>query len=285
MNQRIAVFGAGAIGTAFAFHLARAGHAVTVVARGARLAQLRKDGGIVTAAGARADVVVADALDVDVEFDLLLVTVLAPQVAAVLPQLTASRARRVMFMFNTFDPIAPLREAVGADRFAFGFPGGVFSLIKDGRIDHVVRRGTTVDDGVFASLFSAAGIPTETTPDMHAWLRSHAALVVGMMSVGVRAFERGRGATWSEAMDAAVATKAAFALVRELGHPVLPSMAAAVGASPTLLLALSLWAGSRARLLIDLGALGPHEPRMLIDQMVATRPTSKAAAALAKIRP
>lgn len=284
-RQRIAIFGAGAIGTAFAFELARAGHAVTLVARGARLAQLRTDGGIVTHDDRRADVVVVDAFDVEEVFDLVLVTVLAPQVSAVLPQLRASRARRVMFMFNTFEPIAPLRDAVGPDRFAFGFPMGVFCLIKDGRIDHQLRGGTTVDQAVDAVLFSAAGIPTTTTNDMHAWLRSHAAFVIGMMSVGVRAFAAGRGATWSEARDAAVATMAAFALVRALGHPVLPSMVATVAAAPTTLLTVALWTLSRTRVLIDLGALGPHEPRMLIDQMLATQPPTTTAAALARLRP
>ena len=67
-RQRIAVFGAGAIGTAFAFELARAGHDVTVVARGARLAQLRGDGGIVTHDGRRADVAVVDSFDVEAAF-------------------------------------------------------------------------------------------------------------------------------------------------------------------------------------------------------------------------
>ncbi|HEY1097466.1 MAG TPA: 2-dehydropantoate 2-reductase N-terminal domain-containing protein [Myxococcota bacterium] len=285
---RIAVFGAGAIGTAFAFQLAHAGHAVTVVARGARLAQLRRDDGIVTRDGRRAAVVVADGLDEDVAYDLLLVTVLAPQVAAVLPQFVASRAKRVMFMFNTFEPVAPLRDAVGADRFTFGFPGGVFSLIKDGRIDHVVRSGTTVVDDEHAALFSAAGIPTVTTPDMHAWLRSHAALVVGMMSLGVRVSTRGSGATRAEARDAAVATKQAFALVRRLGHPLLPSAIAVLATLPTSLLTFTLWALSRTKILIDLGALGPHEPRMLIDQMLAASSSSSlssSVAALARIRP
>ena len=51
----IAVIGVGGFGSTFAFHLARAGHAVTVVARpgSARLEQLRRDKGVVTKDGVR----------------------------------------------------------------------------------------------------------------------------------------------------------------------------------------------------------------------------------------
>lgn len=281
---RLAIVGAGAIGTAFAFELARAGHDVTVVARTSRLAALRRDGGIVTHDGRRASVTVHERLDVDSAYDLVLVTVLAPQVDALLPTLRESRAQRVMFVFNTFDPIAPLKAAVGVERTTFGFPMGIFSLLKDGRIDHVVRSGTTVERADDAALFSAAGIPTTTTPDMHAWLRSHAALVVGMMSIGVRAFSTQRGARWREADDAARATQQAFALVRALGHPLLPGAVDVMARAPRLVWAAFFFLTSRTPLLRDLGALGPHEPRMLIDQMLAL-PQAGGAAALAALRP
>ncbi|MET0405094.1 MAG: 2-dehydropantoate 2-reductase N-terminal domain-containing protein [Cystobacter sp.] len=283
--KRIAVLGAGAIGTAFAYQLAQAGHAVTVVARGARLEQLRKDDGIVLVDGRRATVSLAPGLPPAEDFDLVLVTVLSPQVPAVLPGLAASAARRVMFMFNTFEPIAPLREAVGAHRFTFGFPGGVFSLLKEGRIEHQVRAGTTVIAAEDAALFSAAGIPTVTTPDMHAWLRSHAAFVVGMMAVGCRSVATGRGATWVEARTTARAIRQACDLVRGLGHPILPSGIRTASALPEALWALVLWLGSRTKVLRDLGALGPQESRMLIDQMVTVAPPTARLDALRAIRP
>jgi 2-dehydropantoate 2-reductase len=49
--MRVAVFGAGAIGGVIAARMARAGHAVTVVARGAHLAAMRARGLTVTSAG------------------------------------------------------------------------------------------------------------------------------------------------------------------------------------------------------------------------------------------
>ncbi|PCC74935.1 2-dehydropantoate 2-reductase [Nannocystis exedens] len=99
--MKIAVIGPGGIGSTFASQLARAGHEVTVVARTKRLAQLQRDGAIVTAKGERAAVQVSAALDPSVAYELVLVTVLASQVDAVLPALRASAAKSVMFMFNT----------------------------------------------------------------------------------------------------------------------------------------------------------------------------------------
>ena len=120
----IAVIGVGGIGSTFAFQLARTGgHEVTAIARpgSPRLEQLKRDGGVVDVKGERAEVCVADRLDEEVPYDLVLVTLLSHQVEAVLPELRRSAAKWVQFMFNTFDP-ERLRDAVGADRCSFGMP-------------------------------------------------------------------------------------------------------------------------------------------------------------------
>lgn len=282
-SLKIAIVGAGGIGTAFAWQLRKAGHDVTVVARGARLAKLRKDGGIVHVDGGRVDVDIVEALDTAVVWDLVLLTVLAPQVAAVLPTLSASAAKTVMFMFNTFEPLQPLQDAVGA-RFAFGFPGGVFSLLVDGRLNHRLLPGTTVTHASWAKVFADAGITTGTTDDMHGFLRSHAAGVVGMMAAGCAIVASGGAPlSWAQAKPYAVATSTAFRLVRRLGHRVTPAPFAAIGRLPVVVLTALLWALSRTQQQRDLGALGPHEPRMLIDQMTAACPGETAT--LLAIRP
>jgi 2-dehydropantoate 2-reductase len=123
-SLRIAVLGAGRIGSALAFQLARIGtHNVTVVARpgSARLEQLSRDKGVVNIQGERADVHVAESLDEEVPFDLVIVTVLTHQVGVVLPSPRRSAARCVLFMFNEFKP-ERLRDAVGPERASFGFP-------------------------------------------------------------------------------------------------------------------------------------------------------------------
>lgn len=282
-GMQICVVGAGAIGSTFAYRLAAAGHAVTVVARGARLERLRRDGAVVLTSGERAAVQVCDELDVRVVYDLVLVTVLAPQVAAVLPVLRASAGRTVMFMFNTFEPLGPLRDAVGARRFAFGFPGGVFTLLLDGAIRPQIRAGTVTDDGAWARVFTEAGVPTVVEADMHGWLRSHAALVIPLMSLGTVALARGAGVTWREASAYAAAMVDGFRVVRELGHEVKPALVGAVSRLPRLVVRALLWLMSRTQMQRDLGALGAAEPRMLIDMMTAAAPGRTAA--LLAIRP
>lgn len=281
--MKIAVVGTGAIGSVFAYQLSKAGHDVTVVARGARLARLQSDGAIVLASGARAAVRPLPALDVETPYDLALVTVLAPQVGAVLPALRESAARRVMFMFNTFEPLEPLRDAVGAERFVFGFPAGVFAILADGRVTPTIRAGTTVGEAAWAKVFSDAGIPSVVEADMHAWLRSHAALVIPLMSMSTVVYARGAGVSWREASAYATAMAQGFRVVRGLGHRLMPSMVAALAALPRAVVAAMLWAVSRTAMLRDLGALGPAEARMLVDMMTAAAP-GKTAALLA-VRP
>jgi 2-dehydropantoate 2-reductase len=281
--MKIAIVGPGAIGSTFAFQLSRAGHEVTVVARGARLEQLQRDRAVVTTSGERADVQVANSLVPSTAFDLVLVTVLAPQVAAVLPALRASSARKVMFMFNTFEPLEPLRDAVGADRFAFGFPGGVFTLLKDGRIAPQIRRGSVTNDSTWAKTFTAAGIPTDVEEDMQGWLRSHAAMVYPLMAIGVLVCSRGAGLTWREAGLHADALFAGFRIVLAMGNDVRPKVLAWLSRVPRVVAAQLLWLMSRTRMLRELGELGAAEPRMLADMMSAAHP--ELAGPLVPVRP
>jgi 2-dehydropantoate 2-reductase len=96
-SLRIAVMGAGNIGSLFAYQFARVGgHDVTVVARpgSARLTQLQRDAAVVKVNGDRANVRVSDALDEATAYDLVIVTLLAHQVNAVLPALKQDRNSR-----------------------------------------------------------------------------------------------------------------------------------------------------------------------------------------------
>ena len=281
--MNLALIGPGAIGSTLAFQLSRAGHQVTVVARGERLRLFEKEQAIIRTDGERAAVTVCAQLDPAIAYDLVLVTVLATQAGAVLPSLKASGARKVMFLFNTFDSIAPLREAVGAQRFSFGFPGGIFCLLLDGRIRPTIRAGTTVDDPQTAALFEGAGIPTVIEPDMQSWLRTHAAMVAPLMSIGVIAHAQRRGVTWAEARAHAHALRTGFDLVQVMGNVWVPKSLGTLARLPRVLQTFLLWAMSRTTMIRELGALGTTEPRMLIDMMTAARP--ELAAPLVAIRP
>ncbi|WP_437530105.1 2-dehydropantoate 2-reductase N-terminal domain-containing protein [Sorangium sp. So ce726] len=272
--MKIAIIGAGRIGSTFAFQLARAGHEVTVVARGERLEQLRRDGAIVSATGERAAVRVSAALDATAAWDLVLVTVLAFQVDAVLPALAESAAKSVMFMFNTFEPLGRLRDAVGPARFAFGFPA-ILATLEDGKLtSKVVTRGmvTTVTDAAWAKVFTDAGIPAVVHADMESWLRTHAALVVPAMVAVITAHAREAGVSWAEAMNLARAMEEGFRVVRHLGNTITPEPMVTLSRLPAPAVAALLWGLSRIDAVRKTGAAGPGEPRMLIDAMAAAAP-------------
>jgi 2-dehydropantoate 2-reductase len=270
-DMQIAIYGTGPIGSTFAFHLARAGHDVTCIARGARLAQLRSEGAIVTVSGQRAPVKPAETLEAATPFDLVIVTVLAHKVDAVLPALQASAARTIMFMFNQFESLDRLRDAVGAQRFAFGFPA-ILAGLQEGKLQaKIYARGQTsiASEARWAELFSAAGIATTVEPDMQGWLRTHAVLIATMMPMAVQAHDRGAGIGWGEAMTYARALREGFALVERLGDRIKPGAMRALQKAPTLAVAVLWWVFSRTRLARDIGAIGPAEPRALADAMIA----------------
>jgi 2-dehydropantoate 2-reductase len=266
---RIAIIGAGAVGSAFALQLARAGHDVTVVARGKRLDQLRRDGAIVTTAGERTPVQVSAALDPTIDFDLVLVTVLAAQVDALLPVLSASAAKTVMFMFNYFAPLSRLRSAVGGTRFAFGFPA-VLARLDEGRLAaQFYARGirTTVTHAAWAKVLSDAGIRSIVHPDMEAWLHGHVAFMVPMMIAATMAYTRGAGVSWRQAKGLARALDEGFRAVRDLGYVITPAPLAVLGRMPLVVMTLFIWTISRLDSVRQIGAGGSGEARALIDAM------------------
>jgi 2-dehydropantoate 2-reductase len=272
--MQIAILGPGGIGSTFAFQLSRAGHDVTVIARGKRLAQLQADAAIVTGAGERAAVKVLGALDPSMPFDLVLVSVLSPQVDAVLPALTASSAKTVMFMFNTFEPLSRLREAVGEARFAFGFPA-ILATLDDGKLNaKIINRGQTsiTSDPTWARVFTEAGITTAVEPHMESWLRTHAAFVVPFMVGAATAYTRKAGLSWRESFKLSRAMNEGFTLVRRLGNTLTPLPMAVMSWLPSAGVAALLWGATRVPALRNSGVAGGTEPRALIDSMQATAP-------------
>ncbi|WP_081907425.1 MULTISPECIES: ketopantoate reductase family protein [Luteibacter] len=130
--MKIILIGAGRIGSVLAFHLARAGHDVTVVARGKRLDALRREGAIVTVEGRRAPVSMLAELDPATPYDLAIATLPEHQIGDLLPSLAASQAKTILLMFNTFEGTARYRSVIGAERFAFGFPNMTSALVDRG---------------------------------------------------------------------------------------------------------------------------------------------------------
>ena len=272
--MKIILIGAGRIGSAVAFCLAKAGHDVAVVARGARLATLSRDGAIVAVDGQRMPVKVEAAFDPAIPYDLAIVTVPEHQLAPLLPALSASRANTILLMFNTFQGTEPYRTLVGAERFAFGFPNMSAYLVDQRLRFRVDGPGmvTTMSNAVLAKRFKEAGMPCEVEDDMDAFLRSHVALVVPLFLAALLTWRRATQLTWSEARQLEVAWTEGFELVRGLGHTPKPRLLATLLDMPSFARTGVLWLLSRSRPVKDLGEFGPTETRALIDAMAAAAP-------------
>ena len=268
----IAVIGVGGIGSTFAYQLARAGHDVTAVARpgSRRLQQLHRDQGVLCTSGERAALRVADRLDDEVPYDLVVVTTLSHQVDAVLPALERSKARCVHFMFNIFDP-ERLRTAIGEDRCSFGMPFVMANLDAEGMLHSTITdsRKTLHGDKRWVALFNAAGMPSAFEPDMPLWLRCHVPLCIAFESISVAGQRRGGGASWAEAMTVARGVHGGFAIIQGLGRRLYPASKSVIHASPTAVLAGFLWSVSRIASFRDLLATGENECRALADDLVS----------------
>ena len=277
---RIAVLGAGKIGSTFASQLARiGGHDVTVIARpgSVRLQQLQRDDAIINVKDERASVRVSSMLDEQTPYDLVIVTLLAHQTDALLPTLKRSAAKCIQFMFNTFHP-ERLQEAIGAERCSFGMPFVQATLDGDGRLKATIGAAgqkTIMSQQRWVDVFNAAGLPAGLERDMSLWLRCHVPLCVAFESVSVAGERRGGGASWGEALVLARGIHASFMLIRGLGYRVYPRTKKLIDGSPTWVVAAMLWFMSRVRSFRELLATGKAECRALVDVMVAAAPLAK----------
>lgn len=272
--MHILLTGAGRIGSTFAFYLARAGHTVDVLARGQRQEELQRDLAIVSVDGTRAPVRPVATIDPRVPYDLVLVTVAAHQVAALIPALVASAATTILFMFNTFEPTSRWRDALGGERLVHGFPN-MTAFLEDGRLRSVVDGPgmvTTLSSAHWAGVLRAAGLPTEVEPDMDSFLRTHVAFFLPLLLAALLTWQRASALSWAEARQLTAALREGFALVRALDHAIKPRFVAALARLPGTALAGLIWAFSRTAAVRNLGAFGPGEARALIDAMAAAGP-------------
>ncbi len=254
--MRILVLGAGVIGRVYGSKLLDAGHDVTFLARGRRLADLQSHGLILAdaASGIRTvqPAMVLRRLSPDDHFDLVLVPVRSEQLDDVLPVLATVRGGAdVLFFGNIGDHGAALVAALG-DRAVFGFPaaGGTrngpavtYVLIRqqrtmlgepDGAITPRIRRLQQLLDG--------AGFTTLISSDIGAWLVGHAAFVVPIAFALYRAgIDPARLAADKATMRLMVlATREAFTALRRTGNREIPSNLRALYSLPAALV-IAYW--------------------------------------------
>ena len=191
--MKLLVYGAGVTGSLFSVRLYEAGHDVSLLARGERLAALRRHG--VQLAEEDSPAVTRVPVPV-VEhpaggYDLIAVFVRTHQVDAVLESLAGIEGD-VLFLLNWAAGAQPLGAVIGPERVLLGFPSAAGTMDGD-----VVRyraanfltrrvpmpigepdgRGTARLERIVRTL-RTAGINTKAEPRMDAWLKTHAAFAV-----------------------------------------------------------------------------------------------------------
>jgi 2-dehydropantoate 2-reductase len=191
--MRLLVYGAGICGSLFAAQLHQAGHDVSLLARGERLAALRRHG-LRLAEQDSPDVrripvpVVERPAD---RYDLIAVLVRAHQVDDVLASL-AGVDGDVLFLHNWAAGAQPLGTMLGHQRVLLGFPalGGTMDgdVVRYRAPNFLTRRvampigepdgHTTPRLERIVRTFRAAGLHAKAEPRMDAWLTTHAAFEV-----------------------------------------------------------------------------------------------------------
>ncbi|KAH8725705.1 ketopantoate reductase PanE/ApbA-domain-containing protein [Phaeosphaeriaceae sp. PMI808] len=257
MSRKIAIVGVGAIGSTWAVKLAQAGHEVTLVARGSRLARLQQDGNAIFSRGKDKNATlvkvsfgtVTAKLDTSQPYDLVLVTVLAHQVDdALFATLRGCRpSTKILFFFNTFAALDVYRNAVGADRAIFGFPFAVANIENDGTLVHSFPGDSQISDTTWHAVFVDAGIPCTLEKNMQGWLRTHAAALVGLLTTIILARDGDRGATWAEASRGGKVAHEAARLITTLGDKLTPWHHDLIFRLPVAFFSLLAWIASRVR--------------------------------------
>lgn len=195
--MQILVLGAGVIGSVYGARLAKAGHDVTVLARGRRLAQLRESGSVLllrddaTGAFQQSRVRLTESLGPEDAYDLVIVAVQRTQLSAVLPMIAAARkVDRFLFFVNTAGGHAEWLAATGPGRLIVGFPGAGGTqreAITHYLLAPPVLQPTTLGDpsGLLeepvretARLLREAGFPVALCRNMDAWQKTHVGWVV-----------------------------------------------------------------------------------------------------------
>ncbi|GAA3579026.1 hypothetical protein GCM10022419_070590 [Nonomuraea rosea] len=191
--MNLLVYGAGVLGSLFSAHMHEAGHEVSLLARGERLAALRRHGVRL----AEEDSPAVRRVPVPVVerpaggYDLIAVLVRTHQVDAVLESL-ADVEGDVLFLLNWAAGAEPLGAVIGHERVLLGFPtagGTMDGDVVRHRATSLMTRLVTMPIGEpggrttprlerIVREFRAAGLNAKAEPRMDAWLKTHAAFEV-----------------------------------------------------------------------------------------------------------
>ena len=244
--MKILVYGAGPLGSLFAARLHRAGHAVSLLARGQRLADLWEYGVVLVNFQTGEETVtrlpVIERLEPEDRYELVLVIMRKNCVRDVLPALAANHVTpNVLFLMNNAAGPDEFAQALDAERVLVGFPmaagyreghavhylaaeaGEPPARIPFGEMDGRVLPRT---EQIAQVLSSMDGFAAEIRPDMDAWLKTHVALLMPSIAPALAAAggDRLRLARTRDLIAMAVrAVREGFQVLYTLGVPITPA--------------------------------------------------------------
>lgn len=243
--MRILVYGSGPLGSLFAARLLDAGHDVSLLARGQRLADLRQHGLVlVDDLSGRESVSqprIVERLLPDDAYDLVLVIMRKNHALEILPVLAANqKCANILFLMNNAAGPGELLQALGEQRVMIGFPmaagyrkGYVIHYLAGGGEGKETRIPIGEANGQITArlqqtgdiLASMDGFAADLRTDMDAWLKTHVALLMPSLAPAIRAAGRDnlRMARTRDAILLAVrAIREGFRVVQALGFPIVP---------------------------------------------------------------
>ena len=229
------IYGAGPLGSLYAYLLHKAGNDVTLLARNKRFDFIQQNGLVLMneyfGEKSAADVKVTDKLDENDDYDLVVVLIRKNQILSIMPVLGRNQnIKHILFMGNNTLGFDEYLKYLPEEKMLFGFPGGGGSVIEQvvhyvdsekpggkrlpitiGEIDGELKDRTRK----IRELFESAGVPVIIEKDIDLWLKYHIALV-GPMAGAV--YMSGNLRKLSADSEAIRVIKECADVLRELGY-------------------------------------------------------------------
>ena len=290
MKVKALVYGAGVIGSIYAVRLAKAGHAVSVLARGERLEALRSSGlrirNAFTGEEESAEVEILEDIGAEAAFDIAIVALRSGQVTGALRRIGTLPSLRAIFVVgNNLEDLPEEANAAGNTRLILGF--GAFGGYREGHsivyLDGRTKEqpgaegiskttaGILVEQArpaleLVRSVLGTAGLGCTESPDIAAYLLCHAALVFPLAgAIFAAGGDQARLCRTGDAIILGIrACKEAFSSLRSSGVRMEPPSIRKLLALPEWILVRILtksFAGEGARIAMFGHANAPGRPR------------------------
>ncbi len=194
-RMKILVFGAGVIGTTYAWQLSESGYDVSLLVRKHKLVRYSHSGISINCTdmrGKKKEFVktvfrpkTTDRLNHDHDYDLIIVSVRTTQLEEAIPYVAKFAGQAtILFLSNLWDGFDLINKHLTSAQMVYGFPG----MAGGGRTDNSIncllfRNGSTMlgePDGKtsrrlvdIANIFGRSGLQPKITNNIITWLKAH----------------------------------------------------------------------------------------------------------------